>query len=154
MQHILPLTSSAGCISQCETAACGRSCCEFADGNYIVLYPGEIESAKERGQSTAHLATEPSIHGGHRAVCVAGDKSSCDGGYKPLDCASYPYFPTVGESGQIDAGLKGDKCPLTVAALSNHRTWMIAQWAALIDSHPALRKWIQSTKLVGYVEQV
>ena len=118
-----------------------------------MLYPGELESARIKGQSTDHLAIEPAPHGGHRAVCVAGDKSSCDGGYKPLDCASYPFFPTINGAGHIHAGLKGEKCPLTVAALSNHRSWMIAQWARLVSSNPALRKWIQSTKLIGYIRK-
>lgn len=153
MLESLPQVSTSGCIPQCETASCGRTCCEFAAGNYIVLYPGELETARENGHSTAHLKLEPAPNGGHRAVCTAGDKATCDSGYKPLDCASYPLFPTIDSTGNIQAGLKGDKCPLTTTELSKHRLWMIAQWARLLDSVPAIRRWIRSTKLVGYSEE-
>lgn len=141
---------SLGIIDQCQTAGCGRTCCEFAEGNFIVLYPGEVEQAQENGESLTHLEVTPLTHGGHRAICRAGDKSQCDGGYKPLDCASYPLFPTVDDYGHVTVGLKGQKCPLSFASLGAHRAWVVDAWSNLCAARPDVRKWLRAIKLVGY----
>lgn len=139
-----------GVIAQCEHAGCGHSCCEFAEGNYIVLYPGEVEAAYHAGKSLGHLQLMPSSGGGHRAICQAADKCTCDDGYKPLDCASYPFFPTIDDGDGVTADLKGQKCPLQVAALRRHRRWVVSAWSKLAAASPRIAEWIAGVKLIGY----
>lgn len=145
-----PAAKKVGVIPDCATAGCGRTCCEFAEGNYIALYPGEVESAIASGASLEHLELAPLPIGGHRAVCRAVDKSSCDSGYKPLDCASYPLFPTCDHTGELGADLKGGKCPLRSEVLKDHREWVIHVWNTLVERLPAVRKWVAAVKLIGY----
>src|SRR4029077_14157476 len=96
------MDSTDGRLSSCATSGCGWRCCEFQQGNYIVLYPGELEEARAGGQSTAHLEiTQADYHGGKKAVCKARDTAHCDGGFKPLDCVSYPFFPAPAGDGRL-----------------------------------------------------
>ncbi|MCA9240990.1 MAG: hypothetical protein KDA37_12355 [Planctomycetales bacterium] len=151
MMAATPATTGAlGVIPDCATAGCGRTCCEFAEGNYIALYPGEVEAASKSGQSLSHLELAPLPMGGHRAVCRATDKANCDRGYKPLDCASYPLFPTLDSSGALDATLKGAKCPLLAAALEPHRAWVVRYWNEVCQRFPAAQRWLAEVSLVGY----
>lgn len=115
-----------------------------------MLYPGEVDAARQTGRSLEHLRLSPMPHGGFRATCNARDKSSCDDGYKPLDCASYPFFPTIDGDGRIAADLKGEKCPLQTVMLAAHRRWVIAAWTKLSSTVPGIAKWIARTRLVGY----
>lgn len=141
-----------GQIGLCPYQGCHFTCCDFAADNFIALYPGELEEAGREGKSVAHLYIVADAHGGNKAVCHAKDKSCCDGGYKPLDCASYPFFPTVNDrTGQIQVGLKGGKCPLQKDHLANHQRWVAQRWQRLLASVPGLRRWIRQTRLVGYI---
>lgn len=143
--------SHPGTISHCASAGCGYRCCDFSAGNYIVLYPGELAAARESDQSVEHLSISPDGCGGHRAVCRAVDTSICDGGYKPLDCASYPFFPTIDhENGKVQTGLKGAKCPLLGLHLRNHARWVKQTWQTLVDHSPELARWITHTRLQAY----
>lgn len=145
------LERSAGLIDGCEHACCGRRCCDFSGGNFIVLYPGELNEATAAGAPLAHLAVRPSDDGGHRAICHAGDTATCDGGYKPLDCASYPYFPTLDDDGAtVHSGLHSSKCPLARESLHAHADWVTAQWQELAEGSAAVRRWLRSVLLVGY----
>jgi hypothetical protein len=82
-------------------------CCDFQRGNFIVLYPGELDMAKAAGYSLDHLFIDSDLFGGQRARCVAHDTSTCDNGYKPLDCASYPFFSySVSGAGRVTAFMK------------------------------------------------
>ena len=145
------MSAHDGQIDLCPHQGCDFACCEFAASNFIVLYPGELDEARRRGVSTRHLSAAPDGRGGHRAICRANDTSICDGGYKPLDCASYPFFPTiVGVPNEVQAGLKGEKCPLQAHHLSDHRQWVIQRWQDLASSIPQLGDWIRAIKLVGY----
>ncbi|QDT68834.1 hypothetical protein MalM25_17590 [Planctomycetes bacterium MalM25] len=139
-----------GIIAGCATAGCGYTCCEFAQGNYIVLPPGEVEEAKDRGERLDHLELSPLPFGGWRAICHAQKTSTCDGGYKPLDCRSYPYFPIVDSRQMLTAGLKGAKCPLKGPAIASHRHWVERAWQSLLQSSPELLEWLRSVRLVGY----
>lgn len=140
-----------GTIDACAHAGCGRRCCEFSHGNYIVLYPGEVREAVAAGVSLAHLEIRPSAEGGHRAICKANDKSRCDGGHKPLDCASYPFFPTAGRSPEIlGAGLQSPHCPLRTEMLSRHSAWVAEVWRQLAAQSDSIRRWIRRVTLVDY----
>ena len=139
-----------GRIPLCAHQSCGHTCCDFAEGNYIVLYPGEEMAARAAGKSLEHLEITPMAFGGHRAICHARDKAQCDGGYKPLDCASYPLFPTVATDGSIRAGLKGAKCPLRLGEIAKHQQWVVQQWLRLAAHRPQLLEWLRRLPLVGY----
>ena len=139
-----------GSIGLCPHNGCDFICCDFAAGNYIVLYPGELAEAQRQGQTTSHLEIAEGHLGGHKAVCRAKDTSTCDAGYKPLDCAGYPFFPTIGADDQIEAGIKGSKCPLQVGQLATHAAWMILAWERVAHTMEGMIEWIRQTRMVGY----
>lgn len=141
---------ASGKIAGCATSGCGFACCDFQQGNFIVLPPGELEEAKARGQSLGHLELSPLPYGGWRAVCHASDTASCDQGYKPMDCRSYPFFPTVDESGRLSIGLKGAKCPLEIAKIESHRLWVAQLWRQWIQRSPVIARWLSKVRLIGY----
>lgn len=163
----------SGEIPACPYMGCEFKCCNFDQGNYIVMYPGEHEDAVERGESVAHLRViDDDDNGGKRAVCEASSCADCDGGYKPLDCASYPLFPDPDpvhraryESQERPTPgpgwIRGDKCPLptdTLApavplseALDSHAAKVGAMWGRVFreKGHRAL-DWLAGVRLVGY----
>jgi hypothetical protein len=144
-----------GQITTCATAGCGWRCCQFQQGNYIVLYPGELAAARAAGQPTAHLEiTDPDYHGGQKAVCKARDTAICDGGFKPLDCVSYPFFPAPPGSGPVELLIKGRKCPLLAQHLRHHTAIIRAAWNAVIARNPSIRGWLNKVRLIGYTEPV
>lgn len=146
--------AEGGVIPHCPHQNCGFRCCEFNQGNYIVLYPGELEAAQKRSESVKHLEILELDNGGYKAVCRAQDTSCCDSGYKPLDCQSYPFFPSINPLTQrIVAGTKGKKCPLSLAMITEHREWVLRSWDHLAQERPEIVAWLKKVKLVGY-EQV
>ena len=124
------MRSGDGKISSCATSGCGWRCCQFQQGNFIALYPGEIEQAEAAGQPTAHLKIiDKDYHGGKKAVCTARDTATCDGGFKPLDCASYPFFPAQPKAGVVgDLLIKGKKCPLQTEHLAAQAAMVRTAW--------------------------
>jgi hypothetical protein len=145
--------SKRGRIARCPHAGCAYRCCDFQQGNYIAAYPGELEQARARGFSTEHLKVlDNDDHGGHRVKCVARDTATCDAGYKPLDCASYPFFPTaIDDEGRVAGCIKGEKCPLALDDVRNHVGWAVEEWGRLVRSEPAVGRWVGSVKMLGYV---
>jgi hypothetical protein len=141
---------SDGTMALCPHQGCSHTCCDFANDNFIALYPGEVAKAQAEAKSLAHLDVVPDGSGGHRAICRAHDKASCDNGYKPLDCASYPLFPSVGPQRRLVVVLKGSKCPLQMEDLSTHHTWVESRWTQLCGSVEGLEAWLDSVQLVGY----
>lgn len=140
-----------GAITLCPHANCGFRCCEFQQGNYIVTYPGELEAASRRNESISHLEIIARYHGGYKTVCKARDTSSCDHGYKPLDCKSYPFFPAVAPGkDRIAVTLKGSKCPLIWNLIPWHQGWVKRAWQRLADQNPATIDWLRKVTLVGY----
>jgi hypothetical protein len=138
-------TTDPGKIPACPKDGCGFKCCHFDQGNYIVLYPGELDAVPP--EATRHLEIiDPDYCGGQKAVCTLSGHQDCGGGYKPLDCRTYPYFPD--EHGHLT--LRGSKCPLTSMDLVAHRARYEKVWAALYYSGPRLRAWLACVELVGY----
>ena len=145
-----------GRISLCPYQSCEYRCCDFQQGNFIVTHPGELRHAAAAGKSLNHLRVIDVIGEGHKVICTAEDTSSCDNGYKPLDCQSYPIFPTIEHEEdrfKLTAGLKGRKCPLLVSQVHEHAKWVLDQWTARIRTNPSIAKWLARVSLVGY-EQV
>jgi len=140
----------SGQIGLCPHQGCGFACCSFQQGNYIVTYPGELAAARAAGQGLGHLeVVDAGYHGGERVVCHAADCSNCDGGYKPLDCASYPFFPTL-QDGRVTTLIKGRKCPLPEHRLGGHRAWVLDNWNALLAGRRDVADWMAQVELVGY----
>lgn len=144
------LSQKAGKITLCDSQDCGRTCCDFAQGNYILFYPGELREAIDQGLSVGHLDVVDDGQGGHRAICRARHRQTCDDGYKPLDCASYPFFPRIDEHGNLGPVDKGTKCPLPALALGEHKRWAIEQWSRVLARLPRVRAWLRTARLVGY----
>ena len=76
--------------------------------------------------------------------------SHCDGGYKPLDCRSYPLFPTSNVREQIATLLKGEKCPLSPVDLEQHAEWVMEAWRQIIQDRTEVADWLIDVSLVGY----
>jgi len=115
------------------------------------MHPGEWEAAKSQGRSLDHLEIIADENGGHRTICHASDTSTCDHGYKPLDCASYPFFPVLSPTGhEIDSMIKGSKCPLPLDRLGRHAAWVHREWQQLVDGHRDVKEWLRRVELVGY----
>jgi hypothetical protein len=140
---------SDGTIALCPHEGCAFTCCQFQQGNYIVLYPGELEAAIASGSSVGHLRITSPYNGGFKAICEARETATCDQGYKPLDCKSYPYFPVV-KNGQVQAGLKGKKCPLTPNQIQGHSQFVERQWLSIVREKPEVMDWLAAVQLVGY----
>lgn len=140
-----------GGIALCPHKGCGFCCTDFSIGNFIVLYPGELAAAESSGKTTRHLRIiDDDYFGGARAVCEAKERATCDGGYKPLDCASYPLFPLVEGEERVVKLLWGTKCPLLAEEIKPHTEWVIDVWNKLIDKQPSIVHWLRRVRLVGY----
>jgi len=144
----IPLTTE-GKLSLCPSGGCNYHCCDFGFMAHIILYPGELDAARVAGMSTSHLEiVDDNYHGGQRAKCHATRCIDCDGGYKPLDCRSYPFVPIVTGGSQSGSSLqqlhlgKGTNCPLSLGQLSGHRENVRSWWLQLIDRQPEVLEWI------------
>lgn len=137
-----------GKINLCPKGNCNFHCCEFNQNNYIVLFPNELEYARDKQMSLEHLDIIGSIdERSFKAICKAKDREHCDFGYKPVDCMIYPIFP----NGEPDFLLKGRKCPLSNSELAAH----VHKCNKLLDHLPFIERhelgqWFKKVKLVGY----
>src|SRR5882724_2219218 len=128
-----------GTIPLCPHQGCAFKCCDFQQMVHILLHPGEIEEAAAQGQSTAHLKIiDANYFGGTRVKCCAKDTKTCDNGYKPLDCISYPFFPELkeapGSNGNKNDGptvvtlAKGSGCPIQAREIPRHEGYVRQLW--------------------------
>lgn len=146
------VTKSRGTIELCPHNGCAFRCCDFKQMVHILLYPGEVEEALARGQSMAHLEiVDSNHHGGARAKCRAKNTATCDHGYKPLDCASYPFFPELseapdGKSGEVTVA-KGSGCPIQGHEISHHERYVREVWRKLAQQKPRVAAWLRSLSL-------
>lgn len=140
---------SRGTIELCPHQGCAFQCCDFKQMVHILLYPGEVEEALARGHSMAHLELiDSNHHGGARARCRATDTATCDHGYKPLDCASYPFFPELsepadGRDSQVTVA-KGSGCPIQGREIPHHARHVREVWRRLAQGKPAVAAWLRS----------
>mgnify|MGYP006282401069 CR=1 FL=1 len=148
-------TMDDGTITLCPYNDCGW-CCDFqqADGNYIVAFPGELENAEEH---TDHLEViDDDYHGGKKVICKAEHPENCDGGYKPLDCASYPLFPTQidSEDPQESSFIMADqdRCPIPAPFLSDHARKTIRWWKGIDMTLDELNDFLAKIEMVGYID--
>jgi hypothetical protein len=145
------MTPPPGSIPLCPHKGCAFKCCDFKQMVHILLYPGEIEDARAQGRSLAHLEIlEQDYHGGVRVRCRAGNTATCDGGYKPLDCVSYPFFPELhdapdgGDEKPILKLSKGGACPIAGHEIPFHERYVKSVWKKLLEERPAVAAWLES----------
>ena len=145
------MTQSRGTIPLCPHKGCAFKCCDFQQTGHILLYPGEVEEALAQGRSIAHLEMiDSNHHGGARAKCRAKDTARCDNGYKPLDCASYPFFPMLSAvSNQADRDpwvmvAKDAGCPIRGHEIPYHERYVRDVWRKLIERKPGVVTWLRS----------
>lgn len=139
----------ASTIINCADAGCGWRCCDFDQGNYIVLLPGEREAAVAAGVSVSHLSTiDGDYHGGERVVCTASNCATCDGGLKPIDCRFYPVYPRVVD-GAITL-IRGAKCPLSNDDIERHAAAVMAETMEMVADNPHLLRFFAKVEMVGY----
>lgn len=140
-----------GRIPLCPKNNCDFICCTFNQGNYIVLYPGELEQAIQEEYHHRHLDIfDDNYHGGKKAICNAHETATCDHGYKPLDCKTYPLFPMLNIKNSVANFIKGSKCPVNIQEISYHREWAKIAWENLAKNNLEVAEWLRKVSLVGY----
>ncbi len=144
-------TNSKGTIPLCPHKGCGFKCCDFQQTNSIFMYPGEIEQARAQGKSMAHLQVlDSDYHGGVRVRCWAKDTGTCDGGYKPLDCASYPFFPAPARAanghngGDLVMLTKDPECPIRSFEIPLHQRFVRGLWQRLFERDASALAWARA----------
>ena len=105
-----------GLIRACENSGCGWKCCSFGSDGHIVILPHELDRHQEE---ISHLRNiDDDYFGGKKAKCFARDCKSCDNGYKPIMCRTYPlWVKSVKKSFVFRSG----KCPLKNEQLTKHK---------------------------------
>lgn len=162
---LTPAVSFGGRLTGCAELApeCGYHCChqrplptavDLVDpSEAILLAPGEVEGATAPAN---HLTiSRITAAGGRFARCAQDgfDQSTCSEAtnFKPLDCRSYPFFPSMSEGRLVL--LKDQRCPLGSAQqqeLDAHYWSVRTAWQQLMTSSAAARNWIQSISLPTY----
>ena len=143
------MAQPAGSIPLCPHKGCAFKCCNFKQMVHILLYPGEIDEARAQGRSLSHLEiVDGDYHGGVRVKCRAHDTSTCDNGYKPLDCVSYPFFPELASSQNGNSSnptvtlCKGSSCPIQGHEIPQHEGYVRDRWQELIQRKPEVATWL------------
>ena len=141
---------ACGRINLCVTANCGFRCCNFDENNYILLFPGELDKAIQSNYSIEHLTIiEEDELKGHKAICKAKDTSTCDNGYKPIDCQFYPFFPTIKDDEIVM--LRGNKCPLKTTDIRDQANYVFQTIRKMICvNKETTLKWLRMVQLIGY----
>ncbi len=111
--------SSNGLIDHCSKSGCGFKCCSFGSGGHIVILPHELDEV----ENAHHLRViDGNYMGGKKVKCEAKDCKTCDNGYKPIMCRSYPLWVRSVNLGVV---LRSRKCPLQPSPLSKHREYVL-----------------------------
>jgi len=136
-----------GVLSSCakRQGLCGYACCKFGSNNWIMLLPGEYESAIQQNLKQDHLVFDNNSHVVCTAPCEAGD-------LKPIDCAWYPLFPANDDATKF---LVADhrKCPIPNHELIDKMLAVHASASAWEQRHPGslAQMAILSRGFVGYM---
>lgn len=169
MTRYLPLVGASGSdgeLTDCAAASaiCGYHCChqQLPKGGppvtdeSILLFPGELKRALEHGEGAQHIeVTGTHPVGGDFGYCNPEviDQRQCHPArnFKPLDCRSYPLFPTI-RNGKL-ALLIDTRCPLSArdpARLRAHAQVVLATWRSEVARNPAVGRWLASLDLPTY----
>lgn len=111
-----------GLIEYCAGSGCGWKCCSFGSGGHIVILPRELDGRTDIG----HLKViDDDYLGGKKVKCIAKDCATCDHGYKPIMCRSYPLW--MRSTAEVKV-LRSLKCPLPSSVLSNHKEYVVSMF--------------------------
>lgn len=120
-----------GVIESCKGTGCGFKCCSFASGGHIVVLPHEFDGHEH---DISHLRIiDDDYFGGKKVKCVANDCKSCDGGYKPIMCRSFPLWVKSLKKRII---FRSGKCPLRDVQLSRHKSYVLSLFDNYLESLP------------------
>lgn len=110
-----------GLIEACKSASCGWKCCTFGSHGHIVILPHEFDGHE---QETSHLQIiDDDYFGGKKVKCMAKDCKSCDNGYKPIMCRTYPLWVKSVKKGFV---FRSGKCPLKNGQLINQKDFALS----------------------------
>ena len=110
-----------GLIEACKGANCGYKCCSFGSDGHIVILPHEFDGHEKE---ISHLQIiDNDYFGGKKAKCIAKDCKSCDNGYKPVMCRTYPLWVKSVNKGFV---FKSKKCPLSNEQLTDHKEFTLS----------------------------
>ncbi|WP_130893089.1 GNAT family N-acetyltransferase [Paraprevotella xylaniphila] len=109
-----------GLIRACEKSDCGWKCCSFGSDGHIVILPYEFNGHE---QEISHLRIiDNDYFGGKKVKCIAKDCKSCDNGYKPIMCRTYPLWVKSVKKGFV---FRSGKCPLKNEQLTKHKEFVL-----------------------------
>ncbi len=151
-----------GKIDSCADCShiCGYGCChqslphelDFGPESSLLICPGEVEDVTADVRTHIIITTED-FHGGKLGYCDRDnfDQSSCnpERNFKPLDCQSYPFFPTFVD-GNLVLVVDSKRCPLPTRSLFAHHDKVLRLWRNLVEKKPEISLWIQQLNLQGY----
>lgn len=109
-----------GLIRACENSGYGWKCCSFGSDGHIVILPHELD---EHEREVSHLQViDDNYFGGKKVKCIAKDCKSCDNGYKPIMCRTYPLWV---KSVKKKFVFRSRKCPLKNEQLTKHKDFVL-----------------------------
>ena len=120
-----------GLIKACKSANCGWKCCSFGSDGHIVILPHELDGHE---QEISHLQIiDDDYFGGKKVKCVAKDCKSCDNGYKPIMCRTYPLWVKSVKKRFV---FRSGKCPLKNEQLDSHKGFTLSIFEGYRNSLP------------------
>lgn len=112
--------SNKGLIRACENSGCGWKCCSFGSDGHIVILPHELDGHEKE---ISHLQIiDDDYFGGKKVKCISKDCKSCDNGYKPIMCRTYPLWVKSVKKGFM---FRSSKCPLKNEQLTKHKAFVL-----------------------------
>lgn len=155
-----------GQIDSCTEGSktCHYRCCDqakpgdddFGPESSLLIHPGELQELGT-DRSRHILLQDGDFHGGRLGRCDREnfDQSSCDPSrnFKPLDCASYPFVPTI-KDGDVALMVDTERCPLSLDTLGKHAAKTRELWRRAIASNFLVADWIKQLNLEGYVDYI
>ncbi len=110
-----------GLIRACENSGCGWKCCSFGSDGHIVILPHEFDGYEDE---ISHLQIiDNDYFGGKKVKCIAKDCKSCDNGYKPIMCRTYPLWVKSVKKGFV---FRSGKCPLKNEQIAEHEEFALS----------------------------
>lgn len=149
-------------INKCKqlSSICNYWCChqckkiiDNSPENSLILFPGEVDNLNSKYISHIEIKEE-NFNWWKLWYCKREyfyqSNCSLDVNYKPFDCQSYPFFPTI-----INWKLElmiDSKCPLfqEIESLKEHYLYIYNMWSNLIKENNKITSWLSSFELEWY----
>lgn len=110
-----------GIIRDCAHANCGFKCCSFGNKGHVLILPFELLG--HEGEIKHLQIINDNYFGGKKVRCRAKNCMTCDGGYKPIMCRSYPLWVRSVSKKEV---FKSRKCPLPQISLTTHKDYVLS----------------------------